>query len=229
MRFTKKEHPEQVKQYGHIEPAPVFGPLRCFARCPGTHLTCTLSKRHNGPHVAHGSLKEVTAVWDEAEHDNPANALPPDADNAEAHRKGRMVGTVLLGLLNFLFPGSAMLWRRQSFQAISYCMAFGLLSVFRDDIGALWAIYVFLLAQVHFLKVRKLGEVKDFQSVTKRLIWIVTGLVVVAYCILYGPSWTHGGEIRMPALLFTLVVVALIVPGLILTRYLARMPIPSRM
>ena len=66
MRFTKKEDPEQVKQYGHIKPAPVFGPLRCFARCPGTHQSCTLSKGHSGPHVAHG-FKKVLAVWDEEE------------------------------------------------------------------------------------------------------------------------------------------------------------------
>ena len=67
MRFTRDENPEQVEQYGHIKPAPTFGPLRCFARCPGAHYTCTRSKGHNGPHVAHTFFKKVAAVWDEDE------------------------------------------------------------------------------------------------------------------------------------------------------------------
>jgi len=62
MRFTRKEDPEQVEQFGHIKPAPIFGPLRCFARCLGTPLTCTLSKGHSGPHVAHTFFKKVAAV-----------------------------------------------------------------------------------------------------------------------------------------------------------------------
>jgi hypothetical protein len=67
MRFTREENPEQVEQYSHIKPAPIFGPLRCFARCPGTHRTCTLSKGHTGLHVAHALFKKVAAVWDEQE------------------------------------------------------------------------------------------------------------------------------------------------------------------
>ena len=65
MRLTRAENPEQIEQYGDIKPAPIFGPLRCFARCPGTHRTCTLAKGHSGPHVAHTFFKKVAAVWDE--------------------------------------------------------------------------------------------------------------------------------------------------------------------
>jgi len=68
VKITRKENPEEIKKYEHIKPSPTFGPLRCFARLPGTIATCTLSKGHLGPHVAHRlSLfkKVVIAVWDE--------------------------------------------------------------------------------------------------------------------------------------------------------------------
>jgi len=65
MRLIREEHREEIKKYEHIKPAPTFGPVRCFARLPGTARTCTLAEGHSGPHVAHGMFKKVMAVWDE--------------------------------------------------------------------------------------------------------------------------------------------------------------------
>jgi len=65
MRLIREENPNEIEKYSNIKPAPTFGPLRCYARCPGTMRTCTLSKNHIGPHVAHGMFKKVMAVWDE--------------------------------------------------------------------------------------------------------------------------------------------------------------------
>jgi hypothetical protein len=65
MRVIREQHPEEIKNYEHIKPAPTFGPVRCFAKLPGTPLTCTLAKQHPGPHVAHGWRKKVMAVWNE--------------------------------------------------------------------------------------------------------------------------------------------------------------------
>ena len=61
----RETHPEEIEKYEHIKPAPTFGPVRCFAKCPGTPRTCTLERGHAGPHVAHGFPKKVMAVWDE--------------------------------------------------------------------------------------------------------------------------------------------------------------------
>jgi hypothetical protein len=64
MKLLRKENPEEIKQFEHIKPAPVWGPVRCFAPLAGTPRTCTLADGHSGPHVAHGMFKKVVAVWD---------------------------------------------------------------------------------------------------------------------------------------------------------------------
>lgn len=66
MRLTVEKDRETIKRYGHIRPASAWGSVACAARCPGTTRTCTLEKGHRGPHVAHGFLKNVVAVWDAA-------------------------------------------------------------------------------------------------------------------------------------------------------------------
>lgn len=65
MILTRENNPNEIKKYKDIKHAPTFGKLRCFARCPRTIRTCTLSKHHSGPHVAHGMFKKIMAVWDE--------------------------------------------------------------------------------------------------------------------------------------------------------------------
>lgn len=131
-----------------------------------------------------------------------------------------MIGTVLLGVLNLIFPGAALLWRHQIVQGIAYCLSFTILNVFRADIGAMWAIYVWVIAQIHFFKLRNPDFPRDIRPIGKKLAWTFTGLAMLSYAVLYGPSWTHGGEIKMPGVLFGLVEVALALPGLVLARYL---------
>ncbi len=66
MRLTIEKDPAAVERYGHIKPARRLLGRRCAARCPGVpSRTCTLEKRHRGPHVAHGRFRKVLAVWDE--------------------------------------------------------------------------------------------------------------------------------------------------------------------
>ena len=85
MRITKEEDPEEVAKYAHIKPTLTFGPLRCFAKCPGSRKTRTLDKAHSGPHVAHALLARVAAVWD----DEALGGLQPD-QGGERTEEGRM-------------------------------------------------------------------------------------------------------------------------------------------
>jgi hypothetical protein len=64
VRLTVEEDRETIKRYAHIKPGRPGKLGLCSARCPGTARTCTLAKRHRGPHVAHGSFRRVLAVWD---------------------------------------------------------------------------------------------------------------------------------------------------------------------
>ena len=65
MRITRRQNPQEIRKYAHIQPAPIFGPIRCFRKFPGLKFTCTLSSGHSGPHVAHSWIKTVAAVWDD--------------------------------------------------------------------------------------------------------------------------------------------------------------------
>jgi hypothetical protein len=65
MKLTHKKNPHEIAQFKDVEPAPLFGDLRCFAPCEGETFTCTLADGHTGPHVAHGFFKKVIAVWDD--------------------------------------------------------------------------------------------------------------------------------------------------------------------
>ena len=64
MKLTVEENREAIRRYRHVKPAPIWGAVRCSARCPGTRRSCTLERGHRGPHVAHGRFKKVVAVWD---------------------------------------------------------------------------------------------------------------------------------------------------------------------
>jgi len=65
MRILRDDNPKAIEPFKHIKPAPIFGPMRCFAPCHGTVYTCTLAQGHSGPHVSHALFKKVKAVWDE--------------------------------------------------------------------------------------------------------------------------------------------------------------------
>jgi len=70
LRLTRNMNPDAIERFADVRPAPVFGPLRCFAGFPGAHYSCTLASGHEGPHVAHGGhfwpfrKVKVMAVWD---------------------------------------------------------------------------------------------------------------------------------------------------------------------
>ena len=112
---------------------------------------------------------------------------------------------ILLSILNLIFTGSGLFWRKQSLQAICYMVTFAVLNIFRHDIGAMWAIYDFIAAQIHFHKIRNTEKAKGFGQTGKAMIWFVTLLTLLLYSMMYGPSWTHGGEIKHPILLYFIV------------------------
>lgn len=64
MRLTAKDDPETIRRFAHIKPARGRRVVLCEAICPGTTRKCTLAAGHHGPHVAHGLLRKVHAVWD---------------------------------------------------------------------------------------------------------------------------------------------------------------------
>jgi hypothetical protein len=64
MKLTVEENRETIKKWVHILPAPIWGSVRCSAKCPGSTRSCALAKNHRGPHVAHGTFNRVVAVWD---------------------------------------------------------------------------------------------------------------------------------------------------------------------
>jgi hypothetical protein len=77
MRLTLESDPESVKRYGHLKPVRGFGARPCSTRFPGSGRACTLARGHGGPHVAHGRLGKVLAVWDAAADVVPTRAARP--------------------------------------------------------------------------------------------------------------------------------------------------------
>lgn len=64
MRLTVENDAESIKRYRHVKPARGFRVRPCSASFPGAARTCTLPRGHRGPHVAHGRLGKILAVWD---------------------------------------------------------------------------------------------------------------------------------------------------------------------
>ncbi|MBI2463079.1 MAG: hypothetical protein HYV65_02485 [Candidatus Spechtbacteria bacterium] len=124
-------------------------------------------------------------------------------------------------IINLIFPGSGLFWHNQKLQGMSYLVGFGLLNVFRTDIGAIWAIYVFIMAQVHFYKVKN-AQYQEFAKKDKALIWLITCLVIIAYYFMYGLNWTNNGSIKYPVALFSIAILSLLLPALNLTLWLKK-------
>ena len=94
MKLTVEENRETIKRYGHIKPAPIWGSVRCSARCLGPPRTCTLEEGHRGPHVAHGWFKKVLAVWDSGIKARRSEEKAKRAVGAVARSGSRNVGLV---------------------------------------------------------------------------------------------------------------------------------------
>lgn len=62
-----------LKRYTHIKPAPAWKG-RCGRTCPRTGRSCSREAGHRGPHVSHGLLRRVLAVW---EGTGSASTAPP--------------------------------------------------------------------------------------------------------------------------------------------------------
>ena len=86
MRLTAKENPETIKRYEHIRPARGWRTVICSVKCPGTPHTCTLTRAHRGPHVAHGTFRKVVAVWHEDTADQAFRGAVRQASKARARR-----------------------------------------------------------------------------------------------------------------------------------------------
>ena len=95
MRLTIEEHKEAIKRYGYIKPARGRGVGSCSQRYPGSARKCTRPKGHSGPHVAHGLLNRILAVWDSATGDRTSHAAAHqsrDTGRGVARRPKRPVG-----------------------------------------------------------------------------------------------------------------------------------------
>jgi len=127
---------------------------------------------------------------------------------------------MILTILNLIAPGAGLFWKRQTLQGCLYMLCFGWLSGWRAEIGAMWALYVLALAQVHFHKVKNLGNVRRVGKKGKTLAWIILGSLVLLYSFVYGPAWARGGRIVRPVLLYVSVLVSLSLPTLVLIYWL---------
>ena len=130
-------------------------------------------------------------------------------------------GTILLWILNFVFPGAALFWRKRVLQGVCYIFAFGIVNAFRHEIGLLWALFVYVMAQVHFYKVaRPASSVLPLNRAAKTIIWILTVGLWALYSLSRGVGWTNGGTIAHPLLVYILVTAAILTPAILLTFWL---------
>ncbi|MDH3271833.1 MAG: hypothetical protein OEN56_10890 [Gemmatimonadota bacterium] len=91
MKLTAQDDPRAIQRYRHIKPARGFGVLRCGKSCPGTSRRCTLAQGHRGPHVAHGLLGRVLAVWESAA--RASSVRPPNPPGGRRSPIGIRRGT----------------------------------------------------------------------------------------------------------------------------------------
>lgn len=94
VRLTIEQDPQSIKRYGHLKPARGLGVRACSVRCPGSTRACTLGVGHRGPHVAHGRLGKVLAVWDGAPEPARSEVTVQRAVGAMARRSERGVKPV---------------------------------------------------------------------------------------------------------------------------------------
>jgi len=110
VRLTIEEHGEAIKRYAHVKPAGGSRSRRCSVMCPGTKRSCTVSKGHRGPHVAHNRIRRVVAVWDSGGGAGASSQAAVTRTTPTGSRKGgRNAGPIGLrserpvGVLDFLW------------------------------------------------------------------------------------------------------------------------------
>lgn len=90
MKLVAKDRPAGLDRYRHIKPARGWRVTRCGRVCPGTSYSCTRERGHRGPHVAHGWLGRLRAVWDGPAQRSEAPSRAPSTRTTR--RRGRPVG-----------------------------------------------------------------------------------------------------------------------------------------
>jgi hypothetical protein len=100
-------------------------------------------------------------------------------------------------------------------------IASGSLGINREDIGAMWFVYVAVLAQIHFVKARRGKAIRGLAFTSKVTLWAIVAVLLGFYTVIYGPGWTHGGMIVHPTALYLWVIGSLILPAVVLTFWLA--------
>lgn len=93
MRLTAEHHPEAIKRYRHIKRAGRRDGPVCGARFGESRHRCTRERAHRGPHVVHGRLGRLVAVWDDG-----GSRPAPSRDAPKKTRPGKVVGRAPVGL-----------------------------------------------------------------------------------------------------------------------------------
>lgn len=129
---------------------------------------------------------------------------------------------MLASIFNLTFPGMGLGLYGRTVQGLLYFTACGLLAGLHDEIGAIWWVYLIVMAQIHFSRVKK-GTV-SFSARGKRILWTVTVLLVALFSLSYGYSLMFGhalrDRIRFPLAVFIVVNACLMVPVLLETFWL---------
>ena len=102
MRLTIEEHPESVRRYAHVPRARRFDAEACRAPFHGASRSCTLTKGHRGPHIAHGRFGRVLAVWREL----PRTAVRQTRPSVRAEVRPRAHMSMLRALRGLTRPSS---------------------------------------------------------------------------------------------------------------------------
>ncbi len=118
--------------------------------------------------------------------------------------------------VNLVLPGAGLFWRGRRLAACWYLLSFAALLLVIRDTGALWAIYVWIMAQVDFAHARP-GRAARMDSATKVVIWGISLLMLVLYILLLGPGWAAHASLHHWVRLFVLITASLLTPALLLT------------
>lgn len=92
MKLLAKDRPAGLDRYRHIKPARGWRVKRCGRLCSGTSWTCTRERGHRGPHVAHGLLGRLRAVWDGSSDRSHESSRKPATSSKRPRRARRPVG-----------------------------------------------------------------------------------------------------------------------------------------
>lgn len=92
MKLVAKDRPAGLDRYRHIKPARGWRVTRCGHVCPGTSYSCTRERGHRGPHVAHGLLGRLRAVWDLPAVRSGEPSRTPAPSSGMRRRRGQPIG-----------------------------------------------------------------------------------------------------------------------------------------